>query len=124
MAPVKGKIMDFDQKIKLICDKEGINLTKFSELCNIPYGTIKKYAMGKYSPKLDQINKIADTPQFEKYKKFLLSESEELTSESYPEDLTEEEKVALDMFRAEIAKGTSPDLIFQAMENIQNQEDE
>jgi len=116
--------MEFGEKLKKICKDEKLNLREFSDLTDIPYDSVRQYSRGRRTPAWEQIQKIANTPKFEKYKKFLLSESEELSSESYPEDLTEEEKVALNMFRAEIAKGTSPDLIFQAMENIQNQEDE
>lgn len=65
--------MDFGNKIKAICKEEGINLRKFSELTNISYESISNYSRGKRTPSWEQINTIANTPRFEKYKQFLLS---------------------------------------------------
>lgn len=65
--------MNFSEKLKLICEKEGINLRKFSELTGIPYGAVKKYSGGFTAPKLNRILQISEVPRFAKYKNMLLS---------------------------------------------------
>jgi len=67
------KIMTFGEKIKEICKLEGINLKKFSRLCEIPYESIKSYSQDRRTPTWDQIQKIADVPQFFPHKNMLLS---------------------------------------------------
>ena len=73
MSPVKAEIMTFSEKIKLICESEGINLKKFSDLAGISYGVIKSYSSGRREPTTAQIHRMTEAAPLSKYKKLLLS---------------------------------------------------
>lgn len=64
--------MNFREKVRYICDQEGINVKKFSELSGIPYGTLNSYYQGKTEPRISQIEQISEVAAFKKYRKILM----------------------------------------------------
>jgi transcriptional regulator with XRE-family HTH domain len=77
IGTVKVANMTFGEKLKTLCDLEGINLREFSELSSVPYGTIKKYSSGFSTPKVNQIDRMTEQPRFAKYRNMLLSVDDE-----------------------------------------------
>jgi predicted transcriptional regulator len=72
-SPVKRENMNFGEKIKFVCEKEGINLKEFSKLANIPYDSIKRYARGENQPPHNRVKQISEVTNFAKYRNMLLS---------------------------------------------------
>lgn len=94
--------MDFGQKIKKICELEDIKLKRFSELCKISYNSIAAYSSGKRTPSWENINQIANTPEFSRYKQFLLSPDSndpELGAKIDAATLNEKESALIEAFR-------------------------
>lgn len=77
MLSFQAVFMNFKEKLKKICELEGINLKEFSNLSEISYGVVKSYSSGRREPTLAQLVKISGAPRLAKYKSMLLSLNEE-----------------------------------------------
>lgn len=64
--------MTFGEKVKIICEREGINLREFSDLSGIPYSSLRNYSNPKTQPSLKKIRQISEMPGLSKYKPILL----------------------------------------------------
>lgn len=94
--------MNFNDKVRKICKNENLNFKQFSEITGIPYASIRSYLTGRRTPHWEQINKIANTPRFEKYKDFILTiESGDinLSEGNEAETLSAEENELLAIYR-------------------------
>lgn len=68
--------MKIGEKIRLMCRKENIKFKEFSDLVDIPYGTVRHHIKGRQSPNIKQIQKITTHPRFKKYASWLIGEAE------------------------------------------------
>jgi|GEM_PF-1872052 len=72
--------MHVGQKIRLICENEGITLRNFSAETGIAYSTLRSYTREKapYSPTDKQLRKITSHARFAQYTGFLMSLDESI----------------------------------------------
>ena len=68
--------MNFSEKLKIIRRDSGMKLSEISKLAGISLGLMKHYSAGIKNPKIDKIQKIADIPELEPWREFLLDQSE------------------------------------------------
>lgn len=74
-------IYDKESKIKRICRLEGINLKEFSELTEVPYGTVKQYSAGDRPMSRHRVDKICSIPRFAQYRNLLLAIDEPISED-------------------------------------------
>ena len=111
--------MKFKKKLHLICEQERIKLKEFSNLTEIPYGTIKNYSSGQREPTLDQIQKILAVPRFIQYKDLLLALDLNVAEDTAPYNVPEEAaRKAAELFRRleALGRGDEALAILEAIE--------
>lgn len=62
------------EKLKAIRKAEGLTQAKFSETSGIALGTIKNYESGHKEPGLSIVMRVTNTPQFQKYTLWLMTD--------------------------------------------------
>lgn len=66
--------MKIAEKLKSIRLSERLSQSEFSQLVDIPTGTIKNYEQGINDPKSETLAKITKCPRFEKYVFWLMTD--------------------------------------------------
>lgn len=66
--------MNVAQKIRAIRKAEGLTQVKFCEISGLALSTLKNYEGGHAEPGLQVVLKITNTPQFEKYTLWLMTD--------------------------------------------------
>ena len=111
----QNKLVSFSMRLKEALLLTGIKQIELSRLSNIDKGTINNYVMGKYVPKQEKLNRLADalnvnpawlmgydvTMEREKNTpdKIILTEGEEMLLELFRQIPEEQQKVFLEMGR-------------------------
>ena len=111
----QNKLVSFSMRLKEALLLTGIKQIELSRLSNIDKGTINNYVMGKYVPKQEKLNRLADALNvnpawlmgydvpMEREKntpdKIILTEGEEMLLELFRQIPEEQQKVFLEMGR-------------------------
>ncbi|EBW4977768.1 XRE family transcriptional regulator [Salmonella enterica subsp. enterica serovar Kentucky] len=66
--------MNVAEKIKAIRKAEGLTQVKFCEISGLALSTLKNYEGGHAEPGLGVVMKITNTPQFQKYTLWLMTD--------------------------------------------------
>ncbi|EOU1316521.1 helix-turn-helix domain-containing protein [Klebsiella quasipneumoniae] len=66
--------MNLGKKLRAIRKAEGLTQAKFCEISGIALGTVKNYEGGHQEPGITVIMQITNTPRFEKYTLWLMTD--------------------------------------------------
>ena len=66
--------MNLGKKLRAIRKAEGLTQAKFCEISGIALGTVKNYEGGHQDPGITVVMQVTNTPQFEKYTLWLMTD--------------------------------------------------